>query len=101
MSHAPMLRSSMLHRVIASYLVDVPIIIYELYFDRSMVCQNVLIVLVKTKSDKLRMFVVETSFGGMYMLCEYINGSHMNYGPIEIGNVISKIENILDRDGNV
>ena len=79
--HAPA-TSTLMHidTAIASDLDGMPAIIYTLRHNPNSICENALIVLVKTKENKIRMFTVETHIG-TYVLCEYINGMHKNYGP--------------------
>lgn len=69
-------------------------IVYSFEYSPNSVCQNVFIFLVHTKDNWIRLFAVETDFG-KFMLCEYADGKHLNYGFVELKNVLRRIKEIL------
>ena len=69
-------------------------IVYSFRYAPNSMCQNVFIFLVHTKDEKIRLFTVETSLS-KFMLCEYSGASHLNYGPVELKNVPTRIKEIL------
>lgn len=76
-------------------LGDEPAIVYSFKSMQGTIGQLVFLFLVRTKNTKLRLFTVETSFP--FALCEYANGSHLNYGQIELADVPTRITEILKR----
>ena len=69
-------------------------IVYSFRYAPNSICQNVHIFLVHTEEEKIRLFAVETDFSA-FVLCEYSGYSHLNYGPVELKNVPSRIKEIL------
>ena len=70
-------------------------IVYSFRYNISSYCENVFIFLVRTDENKLRFFTVETSCY-KFMLCEYADGRHLNYGTVELKNVPTRIKEILN-----
>ena len=61
--------------------------------------QNVYIILVLTKWDKLRFFTVETSVcrtGPCIMLCEYTGGAHVNFGETDPADIFERVLRIVE-----
>ena len=72
-----------------------PAIVYSFRYVPNSICQNVFIFLVHTYTEEIRLFAVETDFSA-FVLCEYSENSHLNYGRVELKNVPSRIKEILN-----
>ena len=70
-----------------------PVIVYRLNYDRSRICENMFIYLVKTDSETVRMFTLETD--RTPMLCEFTGSGHINYGDCEIHEVNERLASVL------
>ena len=75
-------------------LGDAQAVVYSFRYSPESYGKCVFIFLTRTKENKLRFFVVETS-NYKFMLCEYSGGSHLNYGPVELKNVPTRIKEVL------
>lgn len=99
MKHAPSKNLlNGLYAITVEDLDDEPALVYSFKSMQGFVGQLVFIFLVRTRTDELRFFTVETSFP--FALCEYANGCHLNYGQIELANVPTKIKEILSKESN-
>lgn len=70
-----------LRRVGADLWDGIPVLLYKFENARWEICQNVLVCLVRTPNE-LRFFSVEID-ANSFMLCEFRNGSHLNYGDMD------------------
>mgnify|MGYP000009447262 CR=1 FL=1 len=59
-----------------------PVVLYLYQGRRFSMCDNVYVILILC-NDRLRMFTVETQ-GSEFMLCEYRDGAHRNYGFVDL-----------------
>lgn len=69
-------------------------IVYYFNYVPQSICQNAIIFLVHSEVDEIRLFTVETDIT-RFVLCEYSNGHHLNYGRVELKDVPTKIKKIL------
>ena len=96
MEHAPIPRTLMpLCAITPEDLGEEKAVVYSFRYHLSSYCENVFIFIVKTKDDILRFFTVETSCY-KFMLCEYADSRHLNYGTVELKNVPARIKEILN-----
>ena len=93
--HAPSPNSlSGLYVISVENLEGESAIVYTFKYFAGSIAQNVFIFLVHTADNKLRFFTVETSFP--FALCEYVGGSHCNYGQVELKDVPKRIKEVLN-----
>ena len=96
MEHAPVPSTlERLRTVFVRNIGDNPAIIYSFRYIPSLMCQNVVIFLVLTEDFEIRFFAVETSISAL-VLCEYSEGKHLNYGPVELKSVPTRIKELLN-----
>ena len=77
-----------------SQINGVPAIVYTFYYNPRSIAENAMLVLVRTAEDRVRLFTLETHVG-KYYLCEFSEGRHMNYGPIDIEKLFEHIAKII------
>jgi len=95
--HAPLLHTiNRLSMVSVEHLNGEHAIVYSFRFNPNSICQNVFIFLVHTKSEKIRLFAVETHFS-KFVLCEYPGKSHLNHGDVELKDVPYRIKELLNK----
>lgn len=70
-------------------------LVYAFRYIPTLIGQNALIFLVRTKANRLRLFTIETSFP--FALCEYSDNEHSNYGQVELEDVPARINEILSK----
>lgn len=96
MPYAPMPQTlSGLYLVLVEDLNAADAIVYLFHCDVNSICQNALIFLVRTAEQKIRLFAVETHFSE-FVLCEYLDEQHINYGSVDLENITTEIEKILN-----
>lgn len=83
MRHAPVL-SSIINPVAAcsDTFGEYHVLLYLYRISMFSMCENAYVILILC-NDRLRMFTVETH-GTSYMLCEYCDGKHCNYGMVSL-----------------
>ena len=97
MEHAPRpYQLARLRTVFAESINNNSAIIYSFRYVAASMCQNALIFLILTEDLEIRFFTVETSVSS-FVLCEYSEGNHLNYGPVELNCVPGKIATILNK----
>ena len=69
-------------------------LVYSFKYAVGSICQNVHIFLVHTHAGKLRLFAVETDYSA-FVLCEYVDNRHVNYGYIELKHIPTRIKELL------
>ena len=93
--HAPLPNTlSRLWLVSAGDLDGAPALLYTFHHDRHSVCQNAEIILVHTGNGKIRLFVLETDYSA-YVLCEYDENRHINYGRIAMEDFLPRVRELL------
>ena len=93
--HAPPPNTlSRLWLVSARNLDGAPALLYTFHHDRHSVCQNAEIILVHTGNGKIRLFALETDYSA-YVLCEYDENRHINYGRIAMEDFLPRVRELL------
>lgn len=96
MPHAPLPYTlSTLYAISIENLSGEAAIVYSFKYTPNSICQNVFIFLVHTKDDRIRLFAAETDYSA-FVLCEYYEGRHLNYGRVELKNIPTRIKEILN-----
>lgn len=72
-------------------------LVYSFKYAVGSICQNVFIFLVHTHAEKLRLFAVETHYAA-FVLCEYVDNRHVNYGRIELKFIPTRIKELLKEE---
>ncbi len=72
-------------------------LVYTFEYNPYSICYNVFIFMVLTNDGKIRFFAVETDYAP-YVLCEYLENRHINYGRIELRDCPRRIEEILKNE---
>ena len=80
--------------IVADDFGDNPVIVYGSNSIAGIVGQIVFVFLVHIINKEIRLFTVEVS--APFALCEYADGSHINYGQIELENIPASIKKIID-----
>lgn len=75
---------------------ETPVILYIFDNERWEICQNCYVILANTRDDGLRFFCVEADSAG-WMLCEYHDGSHINYGVVDLKVLPERVKEILKK----
>lgn len=89
--YAPLLGSIMtIDFAVASKLDETPVIVYAFHYDPNSIGENAFLFLVRTKERKIRLFTVETHCGRFY-LCEYRGFGHINYGVVDLEELVEKL----------
>lgn len=70
------------------------VLVYGLRYRAGSIGENVFILLTIDQNNSPRIFTLETHFD-KYSLCEYRNGSHLNYGSIELQALPDRMNDIL------
>ena len=94
--HAPPLHTLVgLYEVYADKVFGLPTVVYKFLHSENSICENVFIYLVLEENSRIRFFALETD-RSRYMLCEYYENRHKNYGVVTLDGAWEKIEEILD-----
>ena len=95
LEHAPLWRTMIgLYEVYAEEVGGFPAIVYSFHYSKNSICENVLMYIVLDKKSRLRLFALETDYS-RFMLCEYYENRHKNYGVVSLDGVNEAIAKII------
>lgn len=93
--HAPMVAFSRIEAIGADHFGGTRTLIYCFKYPLGVTNQIAYLFLVGTRARKLRLFAVETSLHDTFMLCEYSDGHHINYGQVEVAEIPERLGEVL------
>ena len=79
------------------YLNNGDAIVYSLKYRANSICEYASLILVSTRSKSLRLFSVETDIPDFF-LCEFSGDRHINYDTVQLSDVYSRIDEILNKE---
>lgn len=97
MPHAP--SKSMLAKlsvILADDVGEHPALIYGFEYSPMLMCEIVYIFLV-TIGNVIRFFVAESDMFCGFCLCEYTDGIHKNYAPVQLEVLPTRIKEVVDK----
>lgn len=85
-----------IYEVKSKYMESGEAIAYSLRYRINSVCENAFIVLLCDHSGKLRLFAVKTN-GPNFFICEYSGQTPINHGDVQLHNIYSTIDKIINK----
>ena len=82
-----------LNWIAAERWAETPILIYAFENEHFVICQNVFVCLARTENE-IRFLNVEVGMNAL-ILCEFRNGSHFNYGEVDLKELPDRIKALL------